>query len=200
MMGTQLITHCRAKGYDVRAFGRNVESLIDEDLRDDHFTAVKGSVFNEKEILKGITGADAVITALGGASDGVDKTRSLGMKNIVSQMHKAGVKRIIGIGGLGILDADDDTMLMDTPDFPQQYVVVSQEHYKAFEYLLNSGLDWTLVCPPTIENKEANGHFKTKANHPAGEKNVSSGNLATFMVNELTLNTFLNQRVGISDI
>ena len=41
---------------------------------------------------------------IGGAMDGTDKSRSLGMKNIVQQMQRAGVDRIISVGGLGILD------------------------------------------------------------------------------------------------
>jgi len=199
MVGKELIRHCQAKGYSIKAFGRNVEGMIDKDIRDDNFKAVKGSVFDEHEVLKAVTGADAVLTALGGAYDGTDVTRSLGMKNIVAQMAKAGVKRLIGVGGMGVLNADAETLIMDTPDYPQQYLPVGQEHLKAYEYLEASDLDWTFVCPPNILPKPADGIFITEANYATKGYEINAGNLAAFMVMEISANNFVHQRVGISN-
>ena len=199
MVGKELILHCQAKGYTVRAFGRNVESLIDKDLRDKNLTVIKGGVFDTGDVLKAVTGADAVLTALGGAADGTDITRSLGIKNIIAQMQKAGVKRIIGIGGLGVLNVDENTMLLNTPDYPAQYVAVGQEHLKAYEYLAASNTDWTFVCPPNIIPKAADGNYVTNANYPTTGWEINAGNLALFMVQEITRNQFVKQRVGISN-
>jgi len=199
MVGKELIRHCQAKGYSIKAFGRNVEGMIDKDIRDDNFKAVKGSVFDEHEVLKAVTGADAVLTALGGAYDGTDVTRSMGMKNIVAQMAKAGVKRLIGVGGMGVLNADAETLIMDTPDYPQQYLPVGQEHLKAYEYLEASDLDWTFVCPPNILPKPADGIFITEANYATKGYEINAGNLAAFMVMEISANNFVHQRVGISN-
>ncbi|MEO7313300.1 MAG: NAD(P)H-binding protein [Chitinophagaceae bacterium] len=201
MVGKELIVHCQAKGYQIRAFGRNIEKLIDEDLRDNNFEAIKGSVFDADDILNAITGADAVLTALGGALDGRDFTRSLGVKNIVTQMEKAGVKRIISIGGKGILNIDAETfdLEMDSTDYPQQYLPVAGEHLKAYQSLADSGLDWTFVCPPDIIDAPANGKFETKASSSTGGSNISAGNLALFMVVELTKNEFVKEKVSISN-
>ena len=199
MVGKELILHCQAKGYIVRAFGRNVESIIDTDLRDDNFKAVKGSVFDAGDVLKAVMGSDAVLTALGGAYDGNDVTRSLGMKNIIAQMSKAGAKRIIGVGGVGVLNANENILVMDTPGYPQQYLPVGGEHLKAYEFLAASELNWTFVCPPEILPKPADGHFVTKADYPTGGSTINAGNLALFMVQEITNNQFVNQRVGISN-
>lgn len=201
MVGKELIRHCQAQNYKVVAFGRNVESMIDEDLRDDNFKAIKGSVFDEYDVLNALKGSDAVLTALGGAFDNVeDVTRSLGMKNITTQMQKTGIKRIIGVGGIGILNTDDDEMLlMDKPDFPQQYLTVSKEHLKAYKYLSVSNLDWTFVCPPNILPKPADGNFITKADYPTDGGEINAGNLAMFMVMELTKNEFVHHKVGISN-
>lgn len=199
MVGKELIRHCQAKKCKVRAFGRNVESMIDEDLRDQNFQAIKGSVFSESDILNAIKGSDAILTALGGAIDGVDKTRSLGMKNIVSQMTKAKIKRIVGVGGLGVLNATENKLIIETPDYPKEYLAVGKEHLKAYEYLNSSTLDWTFVCPPNILPKPANGQFVTKANYPTEGREINAGNLALFMVEELFNNEYLCQRVGISN-
>ncbi|MES2774683.1 MAG: NAD(P)H-binding protein [Bacteroidota bacterium] len=198
-VGKELILHCQAKGYKVRAFGRNVEDLIDEDLRDDNFKAIKGSVFDAGDVLKAVTGTDAVLTALGGNVDGTDVTRSLGMKNIIAQMKKAGVKRIVGLGNRGVLNADENTFLIDTPDYPSEYLAVGHEHLKAYEYLAASDLDWTFVCPPDILPKAADGHLVTREDYPTDGNSINAGNLALFMVQEITNNQFLHHRVGISN-
>lgn len=106
-VGKQVVNQALALDFTVKAFGRNVEHLIDADNRNKKFEAIKGYVFDANEVLEAIKHSDAVISALGGNFDGTDRTRSLGMKNIVSQMQIAGVNRIIALGGLGVLNADE---------------------------------------------------------------------------------------------
>src|SRR5215467_1240825 len=103
-VGKRVVQMALASGNKVRAFGRNVEGFIDEDLRNQNFAAIKGYVFSSGDVFDAIKGCDAVLSALGGATDGTDKTRSLGMKNIIAQMEKTGVKRIIAVGGSGVLE------------------------------------------------------------------------------------------------
>ena len=199
MVGKQLVTHALAKGWQVRAFGRNVEGLIDKDLANENFSAIKGYVFDEGDILKAVKGADLVLSALGGGFDGTDRTRSVGMKNIVSQLQKAGVKRIVALGGLGVLPDENGHYLLEAEDYPQEYVPVGLEHKQAYEYLKDSSLDWTFVCSPNIIDTDANNHFTVKSEAPAGGNEISAGNLALFMVEEGERNEFVRQRVGISN-
>ncbi len=123
------------------------------------------------------------------------------MKNIVAQMENCGVKRIVGIGGLGLLQADEEKIIMDTEDFPKEYLAVSLEHQKALTYLQTSKLDWTFVCPPTITDEPPTGEINTASNHlPTPNNNkINAGDLALFMLSELERNEFLLQRVGISN-
>lgn len=198
-VGVELVRNCKALGYKVRAFGRNIEPMIDEDLRSENFEAIKGYVFDEGDVQKALKGADAVLSALGGATEGSDRTRSLGMKNITNAMDKAGIKRIVAIGGIGILQVNEEepTLVMDTPDFPYALYAVSKEHEQAYEYLKASKTDWTFVCPPTIQPKEATGHFTTAANQPAGGNYINAGDLALFMVKELQAKDYVKEKVGI---
>ena len=121
------------------------------------------------------------------------------MKKIVTQMEKRGVKRIVGIGGAGILQADEEQMIYQKPDFPKKYVPVSIEHFKAYTHLEESNLDWTFVCPPDLHEADATGRYNTNRNYPAeGEFRINTGDLAEFMVTELTKNEFLHCRVGMA--
>ena len=140
-VGKRIVQQALNKGFFVTAFGRNVESLIDQDNLNEHLTAQKGYLFDEKDVAKAIDKADIIISVLGGASDGSDKTRSLGLKQIITQMQKKGKKRIIALGGMGVLNAADNTLLLHAEDYPEEYFAVGMEHLKAFELLLESNLE-----------------------------------------------------------
>ena len=199
MVGKQLVKQALHKGHTVKAFGRNVFSEFETDTK--NLELVKGALFDEGEVAAAIKGTDAVLSALGGGADGTDKTRTLGIKNIIAQMKKTGVQRIVAVGGLGVLNADDTTLLIDTENYPKQYIPVGNEHRKAYEYLNESGLNWTFVCPPDIINEDATGLFTTNANYPPENNNykINAGDLALFMLNELDKNDYVKRRVGISN-
>lgn len=189
------------QGHHVTAFGRNVESLIDRDNSNALLTAQKGYLFNEKDVAKAIEHAEVIISVLGGASDGSDKTRSLGIKHIVEQMQKKGKRRIVALGGLGVLNAEDNTLILHGEEYPEEYLAVGNEHLKAFETLLESNLDWTFFCPADIKDKEETGIYITSLNY-APEPNhfrINAGDLALEMLKAATQSEYIQQRVGISN-
>ena len=145
---------------------------------------------------------DAVLSALGGQIDGEDKTRSLGLKIIIEQMQKRKIKRIVAIGGLGILNTPEDSLILDQEDYPAEYEAVGREHLKALRYLEASHLDWTMVCPPNILPGGATGSFITEANYPPipNKLQINAGDLALFMLKELNKNEYLQTKVGISNL
>ncbi len=198
-VGIELVKQALWRKHEVTAFGRNVFDLKIEEA---HLHLFKGALFDEAEVLEAVTGADAVLSAIGGAFDGSDKTRSLGIKNIITQMKKAGVKRIIALGGMGILNADEHTLLIDTPNYPPEYLPVGNEHRKAYEYLKDSGLEWTFVCSPDIINAGPTGNYKTSKDYPPAPNKfrINAGDLAQFMLTELEENSFVKSRVGISEL
>ena len=199
VVGKQLVKQALYMGHYVKAYGRNV---FTENLpENDHLELIQGALFDEKQVFNAIKGCDAVLSALGGGSDGVDITRSLGMKNIVAQMQKAKLQRIIGIGNTGILNTEEGKLIMDSLDFPPEYIPVSLEHFKAYNFLKDSTLNWTFVCPPDIIDAAATGIYTTNAGYPPvkNKYKINSGDLALFMLNELTKNEYVQQRVGISN-
>jgi putative NADH-flavin reductase len=199
MVGKQLVQQALFNDNNVKAFGRNVYTT---DLPDNNnLQLIQGALFDENEVYNAIKGSDAILSAIGGGFDGSDKTRTLGIKNIIAQMKKAGIKRIIAIGGIGVLNADENSLLIDGDAYPPEYIPVGKEHQKAYEYLKESGLDWTFVCPPDIINEGPTGAYNTAANYPPTPNNykINAGDLAMFMLNELQKNEYIKQRVGISN-
>jgi len=200
MVGKQLVKQSLNKGHHVIAFGRNVHTAGFPD--NEMLQIIQGALFDQQQVFDALKNCEAVLSALGGASDGNDKTRSLGMKNIVEQMTRSNVSRIVAVGGMGSLNvADDDDIILNTPSYPKQFLPVGKEHYKAFEYLKASELSWTMVCPPDIIDADATGLFHTAANYlpQPNQYRINAGDLALFMLNELEKNEFVHQRVGISN-
>jgi putative NADH-flavin reductase len=199
MVGQQLVQQALHMGHVVKAFGRNV--FTSHFPENKNLQLIQGALFDEKEVLNAITGSDAVLSVLGGPVDGADKTRSLGMKNIVTQMGIAGLKRIVAVGGMGVLNAPDGGFLLDKESYPPQFLSVGREHLKAYEFLKSSSLDWTFVCPPDIINADVTGEFQTASDTPPEINNykINSGDLTLFMLNELQKKEYIQKRVGISN-
>ena len=198
-VGQHLIDRAIAHGHDVRAFGRNVFEKLSTER--DHLELFKGYLFTDSDIKKALKNMDAVLSAIGGSMDSGNRTRSLGMKKIVAQMEKRGPKRIIGIGGMGILQADEETLMKDSPEYPKKYKAVSEEHFKAYSHLAESNLDWTFVGAPEIMDAKKTGDFNVKKDYmPEGSYRINAGDLAEFMVTELKDNMFLKCRVGIAGL
>ncbi len=199
MVGKQLVQQALFMGHHVRAFGRNV--FTTDYLQTDNLQLIQGALFDAKDVYDAISGCDVVLSAIGGGYDGTDKTRTLGIKNIITQMKKAGLPRIIAVGAEGVLETEDGRLIMEQEDYPPEYLPVGFEHKKAFELLKESGLDWTFVCPPDIVNEGPTGSYVTAADHlpPSDKHRINAGDLAMFMLNEATRNEYMGYRVGISN-
>jgi uncharacterized protein len=201
-VGKRIVQQALNRGYTVTAFGRNVESLIDADKRNEKLIARKGYIFDAKDVSNALKDSDAVVSVLGGAFDGSDKSRSLGIKNIITQMEAKGISRIVALGGLGILNASDETLLIESENYPAEFKPVGMEHLKAYEFLQASSLDWTFYCPPNIIDADETGLFITNINY-APEPNsykINAGDLALSMLNSIEKKEFIKERVGIAGI
>jgi uncharacterized protein len=200
-VGKRLVKQALHDGHTVKAFGRNVYTAGFPE--NEKLELITGALFDEKQVHDAVSGSDAVLSVLGGAFDGNDHSRSLGMKNIVAQMEKAGVKRIIALGGMGVLDVseEDTSKLMDAESYPREYLPVGYEHLKAYEYLQASSLEWTFVCSPDIVEADETGIIHTSANVLPVPDNgkINSGDLALFILDELKRNEYVKLRVGISN-
>jgi len=195
--GKHLIHSALEAGFDVTAFARIPDRIS---TRHPRLTLFQGDATVATEVESAIVGKNAVISAVG--SDlGQTNLRQKAMENMISAMQKHHVKRIIGIGGMGVLQANEETQIFETPGFPQEYIPVSQDHNSAYEALNRSGLDFTFMCPPTIIDGPKTEHYAVEADFPPkGNFQISTGDLADFMIKELQEGRFLRKRVGIASL
>jgi len=195
--GKYLIQFALEAGLHVTAFARNPDLVSVHHAR---LALFQGDATNAEAVKLALAGMDAVLFAVG-TDLGETNLRQTAMKNIVAGMHKNQVRRIIGIGGMGILQANETTRIFETEGFPKEYIPVSQDHEAAFEFLQLSGLDFTFVCPPTIPDGPVTGHYITRETYsPEGNLVITTGDLADFMVKELLEPRYIGKKVGIATL
>jgi putative NADH-flavin reductase len=115
-VGPYLLHEALQRGHDVTAIVRNPEKIT---VENPHLTVVKGDVLNENEVAELVAGHDAVISAYnsGWQNPNIYNENMVGYQAIQNGVKKAGVKRLLVIGGAGSLEAAPGLQLVDTPSF-----------------------------------------------------------------------------------
>jgi putative NADH-flavin reductase len=194
--GQRVVQAALAHGHTVRALVRDPARLAS----DPNVTLVEGDVLVAADVARALARADGALSVLGGGTTAnPGRTRSLGIHNIIQAMQAEGAKRIVAVGGGGVLDSTTGPgRRSEQPGFPAAFQFVTAEHYAAYEFLRDSALDWTYVCPPDIPDRDATGNYRIAADvMPDKPKALPTGDLAEFLVTEYSARNFVGHRVGI---
>ncbi|MBB2792536.1 UNVERIFIED_ORG: putative NADH-flavin reductase [Rhizobium pisi] len=200
--GKHIIEEALRQGYELSVYTRDAGKLS---AFGNKIEVVIGDLENREAIRACIEGADAVISALGPNSLKAREKRPImrGVGTIVSVMEELNIRRLIQISTAAYRDPKDGF------DFKSQAFVLlfklivhsAYDDIKATAELVSSShLDWTLVRIPNLKDGPATGHVdvgwygKTKL----GTK-LSRGNLAKFLVDQVTAREFVRAAPGIAD-
>jgi putative NADH-flavin reductase len=151
-----------------------------------------------------IFGQQAVIGALGLTPNGRPDSVSVATAHIINAMRANRLQRIIVIGGAGILlDRKTGQMRIDSPTYPEQYRPYAIEHRRVYEALQASELDWTLICPPTMYEAEAEANANELRweldTMPEHGKRAAFAAVARFALEALTAHEYIRRRVGVAE-
>ena len=161
---------------------------------------VQGDITDAEAVGTTIEGAEAVLSALGGAGLAHPGTiLSDGMRAIVAAMKRAGTMRVLAVAGSGVLDDASGRLRSEAPDFPPIYAAITHEHLATWEALRSSPLDWTLVCCPDLLDGELTRRYRVTADVlPDGGGSISVEDTAAFLLQQISLAAFVRRRVGIA--
>lgn len=192
--GSEIVRLALQDKHEVTILVRELAKLKEKE----GLTILQGNVFNKKDIEKTITGADAVISALG-----TDRTTTLseGIALIISAMKKHHIKRIVTIGTAGILNSREEPgkFRFQSSESKQKLTFAAEEHAKVYKMLMESELDWTIVCPTFLPDGQATGKFRIEKNQlPLKGEKITVGDTAEFAYQECFEKQFLRTRVGIA--
>ena len=182
--GSVLAAQALAAGNDVTAVVRDASRLtIPAHPR---LRAVTADVMDPASIEQAVEGADAVISAVGPRGTGPTTVIRDSVRSIIQAMDKTGTRRFVEVSGSVVADEGES--------FYMRYLVkplarrtflrdVCADMRAGEDEIRHSDLDWTIVRPPSLNDKAATGSYRTAIdkNLPHGFS-VARGDLAAYML------------------
>jgi putative NADH-flavin reductase len=126
-----------------------------------------------------------------------------GTSSIIAAAKKAGIKRVLWVGGAGGLEVASGVKVIDSPDFPEWIKPGSKATSNALEQLRNEQeLEWTFLAPSAVlEPGQRTGKFRLGGDQllvdAKGESRISVGDYAVAMLDELEQPKHVRQRFTV---
>lgn len=199
-VGPSIVKEGIDRGYEITAIARN-SSKVDTLAG---VTPVAADVNNVDALAGALSGHDAVVSSFnaGWTNPNLYEDFLQGCKNIQEATKKAGVKRLLVIGGAGSLFIDGK-QLVDSPQFPKEYYPGASSARDYLNVLREEqDLDWTFLSPAiNLHPGERTGEFRIGTESPVfndeGKSDISAPDLAVAIFNELENNQFVKSRFTV---
>lgn len=146
-----------AAGHSVTGMIRREEDR--EDLEAIGAKTYKADVTESESLDRAIAGHDAVVFAVGSQGEAVEAVDRDGAINLCDATKRAGIGRFVVLSSIGAGHPDDADKLED-------YL---QAKHEADEYVMSSGLDWTILRPGTLTDEREKGQIRTQSQFGKGE-------------------------------
>ena len=196
-LGSRILREALDRGHQVTAVVRDPGRLQSSDER---LTAVTGDVCDAGSVAAVATGHDAVISTVGPTGNSrpdlvVDAARAL-----IDGLTRAGVRRLVVVGGAGSLDVAPGVQLVDAPSFPKAWRDIAIAHRDALDLYRTADLDWTYISPAAmLEPGERTGKYRTGTGQlltdEKGESRISMEDLAIAFLDEVEKPRFVRRRM-----
>lgn len=193
MIGSRILNELLARGHNVTAVVRAPEKIPATGA-----TVLKGDMTDASSIAATAQDHVAAISAYAPPQNRVglllDVTHAL-----LAGLEKAGVKRLLVVGGAGSLEVAPGLQLVDAPNFPEAWKPIALAHRDVLPILRASSLDWNYLSPAAfIQPGERTGRFRVGATQlvtdAKGESRISAEDFAVAIVNELENPQHLRQQ------
>ncbi|WP_376710073.1 NAD(P)-dependent oxidoreductase [Pseudochrobactrum lubricantis] len=196
-VGTALLNEAVKRGHQASALVRHPEKIT----ANANVTAVKVDVLDTDGLAALLKGHDLVISAYnpGWQEADIRNIHIKGSKSITEAVKKAGIKRLIAVGGAGSLEING-AQLVDSPEFPAEYKEGALGARQALNDLKTENeLDWSFVSPAILlVPGEATGTFRLGTDSPVfddkGESKITVGDLAVAILDEAEQGKHIRQR------
>ncbi|HEU4634666.1 MAG TPA: NAD(P)H-binding protein [Edaphobacter sp.] len=184
--GSEIVKELLRRGHTVTGVARKVESLKGHagvTAKTDDLSSVDG-------IAEVIKGADVVVSAYQPPADNTDALIDV-TKRQLEAVKKAGVPRLVVVGGAGQLEVAPGVTLIKSGYLPAEYMPIALSHEKAAEVLKeSSGVNWTYIAPAAyFVPGERTGKYRTGTNNlvsdEKGESRISFADYAIALVDEI---------------
>jgi uncharacterized protein len=146
-VGRRVVAEALERGHDVTAVVRDPEK---HSLQGDGLTVVGGDATDPASVADVAAGHDLAISAVGPSSADALETVPAAARALLDGLSRAGVPRLIAVGGGGSLEASPGVRVLDTPEFNEAWKPGSLAQAEALEIYRSAttDIDWTYLSPP----------------------------------------------------
>ncbi len=198
-VGNAVLKEAVSRGHEVTALVRHPEKVE----KHANVTPVQADVFDTGALAGLLAGHDLVISAFnpGWSDANIRENHIRGSRSIAEATQKAGIRRLVEVGGAGSLEIKPGIQLVDTPDFPAEWKEGALGAREALNELRgNEDLDWTFVSPAILlQPGERTGKYRLGGDQPVfdakGESRISVEDLAAVIVDEAEQGKHIRQRI-----
>lgn len=200
-VGSALLNEALDRGHEVTAIVRHPEKLQShQKLR-----PAKGDVYNADEVARLVAGHDAVISAFnpGWSNPDIYNIQVKGTQTIINGVKKAGIKRLLFVGGAGSLEVKPGVQALDLPGFPAEYKQGALATREALNLLRKeSTLDWSFLSSSAdLFSGQRTGNFRLGTDQVLkdanGQSRISTQDYAVAMIDEVERPAHVRQRFTV---
>ena len=201
-IGSRITHEALNRGHEVTAIVRHPEKFT---MENESLVVTKGNALEVDDLAAKIEGHDALVVSYspGWGPDTDFQKHVKAAEAVLAAARKAGVKRVLNVGGAGSLYVAEGVQAVDTPDFPRDWKEGASAQRDSLEVYRNaSDLDWTFFSPAfMIGPGERTGKYRLGTEHPVanekGESTISYEDYAVAVLDELEKPQFIRQRFTI---
>jgi putative NADH-flavin reductase len=181
--GQRILWELTNRGHDVTAVARNASKLTSA------VQAVEDDLSNVDKIAAVIAGTDVVVSAYAPPHDNTDALLGVTERQIAA-VKKAGVSRLIVVGGAGLLEVAPGVTLIASGYLPEAFLPIARSHEKALDILKRSDVNWTYFSPAGFfEPGQRTGKFRLGTTNwianEKGDSRISFEDYAVALVDEI---------------
>ena len=169
---------------------------------------VKGDATKAESVAQLAQGADAVVSAISPRPNARGLAAPSLVQNaraMIAGLGRAGLKRVLFVGGAGSLEVAPGQQLVDQPGFPEAYKAEALDGRAALEVWRTEGggLDWTFLSPAAeIGPGERTGRYRTTGDQflvdAAGRSFITFEDYAVAVLDELERPRHIGRRFGVA--
>ena len=200
-VGSAILKEALDRGHEVTAIVRHPEKLTPHPK----LHAARGDVYDIEEVARLVAGHDAVISAFnpGWTNPDIYEQQIKGTKAIIAGVKKAGIKRLLFVGGAGSLEVKPGIQSVDLPEFPKEWKQGALATREALRLLRQEpALEWSFLSPSAdLFPGQRTGKFRLGSDQllkdANGQSRISTQDYAMAMLDEVETPAHVRQRFTV---
>ncbi len=159
-VGSRTVTEALGRGHEVTAVVRDPGAHA---LQGERLTVVAGDATDPASVAAVAPGHDLAISTVGTGFGKAPETLPAAARALLEGLSRAGVARLIVLGGAGTLEVAPGVRVLDTAEFRDEWKPDALAQAKALEIYRSATTDvgWTYVSPAALlEPGERTGEYR----------------------------------------